>query len=180
MATKVQNKPINVQINVGYDSSFLSFAIIILNSLSMISKINNINFSLVDIRSFSFLIPIISIGLTTLDSFISYRRHQKDALVSCMKFFAVLAIISSVFIISFPCLVGFEILGIIEDKHIGFVGNLSFIHSKWNWCYFDKVWICIPFIATVVFQIIANILKIFIKRKFEKVVIQNYDDGGDV
>lgn len=160
----------NSTIIVGYDSSFLSFAIVILSGFSMLVKFNRMDISTLNICDFDFLLATATILLTAADIFFSYWRFGKNRAVFLIKILSGIALVlSGVIIISAIC-VHAGIFVVIDNAapiidQIGWNGNLKFFHTVLGFPYWSPACYLKVFGLAIFFQFVANICKKVLNKK---------------
>lgn len=153
---------------IGGGSSFLSFAITIVNFLSAMFKYNQLDVRTLDICDVSFLTLIIVLLLTSIDLILTYKGYRKNILVNIAKGFACFSAFFSGMVCLFAVLIIINVCGVNENGLFTFIKNFSFVHTTLKFGYF-KIGVCLHFYLGAAFlQLIANISKYFATKKSKK------------
>ena len=110
---------------IGYDTSFLSFSIVVVSLLSAIITANNTDISSFSLMDVNYSLLVLSLTLAGVDILKTYWRFRKNALVLIMRIVAILSVVLSAFVLLLTLLVHLDLCTIINCTKIGFNNNLS-------------------------------------------------------
>ena len=109
---------------VGYDSTFLLMAIVVLNCILSIYKLDQTDLKTFSMCDFGFLVPIMTLGFTSIDIWISYRGIKKNSLVFWAKLLSFVSFCIVVVIFGVAFLVWAQIIKIAPNQHFFLDGNI--------------------------------------------------------
>ena len=157
---------------VGYDSSFLSFSIVIVSILSALTKANNTDIGSFNLMDVNYSLLVLSLTLTSVDIIKTYLRFRRNKLVAIMKFFATISAALSIFVLLLIASIRLDFCAIVNGARICFNNNLSVVHERFGVGYFKAINCLWVYLASAILQGVAGILKICVNRQTKNNILQ--------
>ena len=148
--TVATNKQCGADVRIGYDTAFLSISIVIINIILAFLKLNNTDLSVFNIYDYSFLLPVVTLCLTSVDILLSYWGRNTNKTIKKSKRCAKISLGCSIFILFCNLFVLGKTLKIDEHGAILIVGNIVGFFGKESVSLFNQSFLLfVYFIASL-------------------------------
>lgn len=145
---------------VGYDTAFLSMSIVVINIILAFLKLNNTDLSVFHIYEYSFLLPVITLALTSIDILFLYFGKNTNTTIKKSKRCAKISLCCSIFILVCNLLVLGNTFKIDESGMILLIGNIVGFFGKESIPFLNQSVLLFVYFVSAVLQGISTGFKI--------------------
>lgn len=160
-------------VKVGYDTAFMSVAIIILNLFLSIYEFNIADLEKIDLVNPRIIISAIVLMLSNVEIFYSYRRYYGQPKIIVAKLFSSISFVFVFLILLISSLMYTSFLDVDNDGYIVMIGNIPKIFNLTSFQLINKKYYWLFYTASTLLQAIASCVKMRINKEFSNKELDN-------